>query len=108
MTQVLTDISQALQKGRTKLVCALIAQALAKGVDANDILAYGLLAGMEAMAEQFKNDEVYVPEILVSMRAMNAGAALLKPHLNKNENLSDLGINLARKMLESKGVEVRF
>ena len=73
----LSEISEALQKGRAKLVKTLVPQALEEGVPAQQILEEGLLAGMSIIGEKFKNNEVFVPEVLVAARAMNAGTELL-------------------------------
>ena len=78
---ILTDISEALQKGRAKQIKVLVPQALEEGIPAKQILEEGLLAGMNVIGEKFKNNEVFVPEVLVAARAMNVGAELLKPAL---------------------------
>ena len=117
---ILNDISENLQKGKAKIVVELVQKALDEGVAANDILNEGLLAGMSIIGEKFKNDEVYVPEVLVAARAMNKGAVLLKPHLaaagveatgkvvigTVQGDLHDIGKNLVKMMLEGKGLEV--
>ena len=117
---ILNEISENLQKGKAKIVVELVQKALDEGVSANDILNDGLLAGMGIIGEKFKNDEVYVPEVLVAARAMNKGAVLLKPHLavagveatgkvvigTVQGDLHDIGKNLVKMMLEGKGLEV--
>ena len=117
---ILNEISENLQKGKAKIVAELVQKALDEGVSANDILNEGLLAGMGIIGEKFKNDEVYVPEVLVAARAMNKGAVLLKPHLaaagveatgkvvigTVQGDLHDIGKNLVKMMLEGKGLEV--
>ena len=117
---ILNEISENLQKGKAKIVVELVQKALDEGVAANDILNEGLLAGMGIIGEKFKNDEVYVPEVLVAARAMNKGAVLLKPHLaaagveatgkvvigTVQGDLHDIGKNLVKMMLEGKGLEV--
>ena len=117
---ILNEISENLQKGKAKIVVELVQKALDEGVSANDILNEGLLAGMGIIGEKFKNDEVYVPEVLVAARAMNKGAVLLKPHLaaagveatgkvvigTVQGDLHDIGKNLVKMMLEGKGLEV--
>ena len=117
---ILNEISENLQKGKAKIVVELVQKALDEGVSANDILNDGLLAGMGIIGEKFKNDEVYVPEVLVAARAMNKGAVLLKPHLaaagveatgkvvigTVQGDLHDIGKNLVKMMLEGKGPEV--
>ena len=117
---ILNEISENLQKGKAKIVVELVQKALDDGISANDILNEGLLAGMGIIGEKFKNDEVYVPEVLVAARAMNKGAVLLKPHLaaagvqatgkvvigTVQGDLHDIGKNLVKMMLEGKGLEV--
>ena len=116
----LIEISEAMQKGRSKLVKTLVPQALEEGIPAQQILEEGLLAGMSIVGEKFKNNEVFVPEVLVAARAMNAGAELLKPYLSEagvqskgkvvlgtvKGDLHDIGKNLVRMMFEGKGLEV--
>ena len=117
---ILTDISEALQKGRAKQIKVLVPQALEEGIPAKQILEEGLLAGMSVVGEKFKNNEVFVPEVLVAARAMNVGAELLKPELAEagvsakgkvcigtvKGDLHDIGKNLVRMMFEGKGLEV--
>ena len=116
----LNEISRALQAGKAKQVKLLVQQAIDEGLDAQSILEQGLLSGMAVIGEKFKNNEVFVPEVLVAARAMNQGAALLKPILAASGtkaagracigtvrgDLHDIGKNLVRMMLESKGLEV--
>ena len=78
---ILQEISQQLQAGRARNVKALVQQALDEGIPAQQILNEGLLSGMAIIGEQFKNNEVFIPEVLVAARAMNTGVDLLKPHL---------------------------
>ncbi len=114
------DISAAIQKCKKKDVTALVQQAIDEGVDAKVILSDGLLAGMNIVGERFKKDEIFVPEVLVAARAMNAGTQLLKPLLADADakplgkavigtvkgDLHDIGKNLVRMMIEGKGIEV--
>lgn len=78
-----TEISEAMQKGRAKLIKTLVPQALEEGIPAQDILQDGLLAGMDVVGRRFKANEIFVPEVLVAARAMNVGAELLKPYLSE-------------------------
>ena len=117
---ILNDISTNLQQGKAKLVKELVQQALDEGVKPADILNEGLLAGMSIIGEKFKNNEVYVPEVLVAARAMSRGTEVLKPHLAEagvqatgkvcigtvQGDLHDIGKNLVRMMMEGKGLEV--
>ena len=120
MDQILKDISEQLQKGKMKDVKALVTQAIEQGIAADVILNDGLLHGMNIVGEKFKIGKAYVPEVMVAARAMNAGAALLKPLLGDaggacvgravigtvEGDQHDIGKNLVRMMLEAKGVEV--
>lgn len=116
---VLVEISEFVQKGRAKNVKELVAQALENGVSAKGILNNGLIAGMMAIGERFKKNEVYVPEVLIAARAMNMGVLILKPYLTKEGvepvgkavictvkgDLHDIGKNLVKMMLEGVGIE---
>ena len=117
---MLNEISLKLQAGKAKDVKVLVQQALDAGIAPQEILEKGLLAGMDIIGEKFKNNEVFVPEVLVAARAMNFGMAVLKPMLVaegvKNTgkvcigtikgDLHDIGKNLVKMMMESKGFEV--
>ncbi len=116
----LQQISLKLQAGKAKDVKALVQQAIDEGVPAHEILEKGLVDGMNVIGEKFKNNEVFVPEVLVAARAMNMGASLLKPLLaaegvkatgkvcigTVKGDLHDIGKNLVKMMLEGKGLEV--
>ena len=78
---MLSQISEQIQKGKAKVVKQLVQEAIDAGVPAQEILEGGLIAGMNVIGEKFRNNEVFVPEVLVAARAMNMGAALLKPLL---------------------------
>ena len=117
---LLEDVSLALQAGRAPKVKELVQQAVDEGIPAKDVLEQGLLSGMSVVGEKFKNNEVFVPEVLIAARAMNAGAALLKPLLAEEGaeslgvmvlgpvkgDLHDIGKNLVKMMVEGKGIEV--
>ena len=117
--QILNDISENLQNGKAKIVKELVQTALDEGVLAKDVLQ-SLLDGMSVIGEKFKNNEIYVPEVLVAARAMNMGAQILKPYLAESGvqsvgrvcigtvqgDLHDIGKNLVKMMLEGKGLEV--
>jgi methanogenic corrinoid protein MtbC1 len=117
---VLEDLSAALQKGRAQEVTDLVQQAIDLKIPVEQILNDGLMAGMNIIGGKFKRNEVFVPEVLVAARAMNAGTALLKPLFASagvtvkgraiigtvKGDLHDLGKNLVRMMIEGKGIEV--
>lgn len=117
---ILKEISQYLQQGRAKNVKELVQKALDEGIDARTILNEGLLDGMSIIGEKFKNNEVYVPEVLIAARAMYAGIDVLKPVLSSSGvesigkvvlgtvkgDLHDIGKNLVKMMMEGRGLEV--
>lgn len=117
---ILDEISLQLQEGKAKVVKQLVATAIEEGLSAQDILENGLLRGMGIIGEKFKNNEVFVPEVLVAARAMNMGVEVLKPLLQEEGvksvgkviigtvkgDLHDIGKNLVRLMMEGKGLEV--
>ena len=117
---ILQDISEKVQAGKRKDVAALVQQAIDEGIPAQQILEEGLVSAMNIIGEKFKNNEVFVPEVLVAARAMNAGTVLLKPLLTAEGvtasgrvcigtvqgDLHDIGKNLVKMMLEGKGLEV--
>lgn len=114
------EISAFVQQGRAKNVKEVVDKAINDGKPAKEILEKGLLTGMSIIGEKFKNNEVYVPEVLVAARAMNAGMEVLKPVMVGSDvvskgkailgtvkgDLHDIGKNLVKIMLEGKGIEV--
>src|SRR5690554_4211775 len=74
-------LSEFLQKGKAKEVKELVQQAVDEGMGAEEILDQGLLSGMNVIGVKFKNNEVFVPEVLIAARAMNAGMEILQPLL---------------------------
>lgn len=117
---MLSQISENLQKGKAKVVKQLVQEAIDAGISAQDILEKGLIAGMNVVGEKFRNNEIFVPEVLVAARALNMGSALLKPLLAADGvkasgrvcigtvqgDLHDIGKNLVKMMMEGKGLEV--
>ena len=117
---LIEEISEYLQKGRAKNVKALVQQALDENLDPKEILNEGLLSGMMIIGAKFKNNEVFVPEVLVAARAMNAGMTVLEPKLVEIGNepvgkavigtvqgdLHDIGKNLVVMMLKGAGFEI--
>ena len=95
-------------------------EAIDSGLLHKSILEKGLLAGMGIIGEKFKNNEVFVPEVLIAARAMNGGVEGLKPHLVEagvetkgvvvigtvKGDLHDIGKNLAKLMMKGKGLDV--
>lgn len=117
---ILNEISQNLQIGKAKIVKELVQKALDEGHKPQEILTDGLLPGMAVIGEKFKNDEIYVPDVMIAARAMNMGTELLKPLLALSGakaagkviigtvagDLHDIGKNLVKMMMEGRGLEV--
>lgn len=114
------DISNALQKGEAERVAELVRTALAEQCSPQDILEEGLIDGMNIIGLKFKNNEIYLPEVLIAARAMYAGMDVLNPKLTetgvKNKgtavigtvrgDLHDIGKNLVKMMWEGAGLKV--
>jgi 5-methyltetrahydrofolate--homocysteine methyltransferase len=113
-------MQEALIAGSKPQVEALVDKALGEGTPAARILNEGLIPGMERLGELFKNNEVFIPEVLVAARAMNAGLAKLEPMLVKDGvpprgivvigtvkgDLHDIGKNLVAMMLRGNGYRI--
>ena len=120
MSELLQEISAQLQAGKAPKVKELVQQAVEAGLSPQTILEEGLLAGMNIIGAKFKNNEVFVPEVLVAARAMNRGIEVLRPLLadagveekgtvilgTVKGDLHDIGKNLVRMMMEGKGLKV--
>ena len=115
-----SELVSAVENGKVKIVKELIAKALEEGAAPKEVLEEGLLPGMNNIGEKFKNNEVYVPEVLIAARAMTTGVNILKPLMASGEmsgagtavigtvkgDLHDIGKNLVKMMLEGKGINV--
>jgi len=120
MMQVLQAIAEALQRGDVKGVKEGVASALAEGIDPKQILEEGMMSAMDIIGTKFKNNEIFVPEVLIAARAMNAGMEALKLKLVEagvkplgkmvigtvKGDLHDIGKNMVRMMMEGAGFEV--
>jgi len=116
----LASIAEALQRGDAGKVEELVRLALQEKLTPKDILENGLIKGMNIIGVKFKNNEVYVPEVLIAARAMHAGMGVLRPKLVETGvknigkvaigtvrgDLHDIGKNLVKMMLEGAGFEV--
>jgi len=117
---IIEQIREALIKGRAPEVASLVKQALQEGLTASAILNEALCQGMSAIGEKFKNNEIFVPQVLLAARAMKQGTEILKPHLIADGvrpfatavigtikgDLHDIGKNLVGMMLEGAGFKV--
>jgi 5-methyltetrahydrofolate--homocysteine methyltransferase len=117
---VLSSIYESILEGDNKASPAHVQAALDSGLDPGRILSEGMIAAMAEVGRLFEEGEYYVPEMLIAARAMQAGLAVLKPHLvNANiqpigkvvagtvkGDLHDIGKNLVCMMLEGSGFEI--
>ncbi len=117
---VLNEISEALLVGNAAKVKELVEKALSEGSSPRDIIQQGLIPGMNVVGAKFKNNEYYVPEVLIAARAMHAGLDIVKPLLADSGmeptgrvaigtvkgDLHDIGKNLVAMMLEGAGFEI--
>lgn len=118
--ETLSEIAAALEAGDDERVPALTEAALAKTIEAPTILNEGLIAGMEVVGRRFGAHEIFLPDVLLAARAMNAGLAVLEPHLGQADvksrgkvvigtvqgDLHDIGKNLVGIMLAGAGFQV--
>lgn len=120
MPDYLGTLAKAVQTGDAKLVEQTLDEALGAGITPKDILDKGLITGLQAVGQLFKDGQAYLPEMLVSARAMKAGVNRLSPLFAAKDvpkkgtvvlgtvsgDLHDIGKNLVRMMLECNGYEV--
>ncbi|MCA2000294.1 MAG: corrinoid protein [Chloroflexi bacterium] len=116
----LKKIFNSVLEGAAPEVEAGVKEALAAGVGADVILKEALIAAMDEVGRQYEEGDMFVPEMLVAARAMQAGLTLLKPHLvgggtesagkvaigTVKGDLHDIGKNLVAMMLEGAGFEI--
>ena len=114
------ELTTALISGKAPVVRELTEEALAGGEKPQDVLNKGLVAGMGVVGEKFKNNEFYVPEVLIAARAMKFGMEILRPKLAETGvepvakvaigtvrgDLHDIGKNLVAMMMEGAGFEI--
>jgi 5-methyltetrahydrofolate--homocysteine methyltransferase len=113
-------LSDAVQSGDDQIAVQMVKDALAQGVPALEILNGALVPGIQRLGELFKDGEVFLPEVLISCRAMDRGVDELKPYLSADQvhnkgkvllgtvegDLHDIGKNIVRLMLQCGGFEV--
>jgi 5-methyltetrahydrofolate--homocysteine methyltransferase len=78
------DIGEALMRGDRETVAKLVKALLDEGVEIRDIMDNGLIAAMDVIGKRFKANEIFIPEVLISAKAMHAGIAVLEPHFAKS------------------------
>ncbi len=115
----LSLIKNALKNGEIKKVADLTKTAIDEKMPIRDILNI-LIDGMDDIGKKFKNNEIFIPEVLISAKAMHAGLNILEPHLSKGGikpvakigigtvkgDLHDIGKNLVAMMFRGAGFEV--
>jgi len=120
MEPILVAAAESVIAGRKAEAERHVAQALTAGLSPQSILTEGLIAPMAEVGARFERGEFYVPEMLIAARAMQAGLAVLKPHLAQagvvmggtvvigtvQGDLHDIGKNLVAMMLEGAGFEI--
>lgn len=116
----LKALADAVIKGDQNAAVEITKQALDEGTAAKSVLDEGLIAGMDIIGARFKKNEVYIPEVLISARAMKMAMEVLEPELVKagveplgkfligtvQGDLHDIGKNLVAMMLKGAGFEV--
>jgi len=116
---IFEEIAEKVRTGKAKAMPELVTKALEEGATPDQVLNEGLVVGMNIVGERFSRNEVYVPEVLVAARAMNAGLKVLRPALaaagvqaigkavicTVKGDMHDIGKNLVKMMLEGKGIE---
>jgi 5-methyltetrahydrofolate--homocysteine methyltransferase len=116
----LKEIYQAVVEGKVEGASGRVEQALNSGITVDDILNRGLIAAMDLVGEKFGEGDIFIPQVLWSAKAMQAGMDLLKPHLAETNrsgtgkvvigtakgDIHDIGKNLVAIMLEGAGFQI--
>lgn len=114
------ELADNVYGGKREKVAEIVEQAIKEGHTAKEILEQGLIRGMNRVGEDFKNNRIYVPEVLIAARAMKSGMTILKPKITEEKleprgcvaigtvkgDLHDIGKNLVGMMLEGAGYQV--
>ena len=119
MAVEMKEISNGVIEGKIDEVRSLAEQALSEGINAEEIMNHGLVVGMDAVGERWKNDEMFMPEVLRSAKAMSGAMDLIRDQLAKTDSqvgtmvigtvegdLHDIGKDLAGMMFEGAGYKV--
>ncbi len=120
MSDIIKEIYQNVLEGQSKQTAENVTTALEQGMNAETILKEGMVSAMSEVGRLFEEGEYFVPEMLISARAMQEGLAVLKPALSKADvqpsgkivigtvagDLHDIGKNLVGMMLEGAAFEV--
>ena len=118
--EILESVYNAIVAGQVEDAASAVEQGLDAGIDVDEILKKGLMAGMELVGERFGEGEMFIPQVVWSAKAMQAGMALLKPHFTESQqkastrviigtakgDIHDIGKQLVAMMMEGAGFEV--
>lgn len=118
--KIFEEIADEVVKGNSASVTDLTNRALSQDISSGEVLNKGLVAGMSVVSERFKNNEIFIPEVLISARAMNSGLEILKPLLAESKfeskgkvvigtvkgDLHDIGKNIVAMLLQGAGFDV--
>ncbi len=122
MSTLLEQMQKDLYDGKADEVAQAVKQALAEGMPPQEIVAKGLIGGMDVVGRDFKAGDLFIPEVLMCARAMHAGMDVVKPLLadahesstlgkivigTVHGDMHDIGKNLVSMMLEGAGFEVK-
>ena len=117
---ILEDVYKAIIEGKVDDAAAGVEQGLNEGIAVDDLLKKGLLAAMDLVGERFGEGDIFIPQVIWSAKAMQAGMDLLRPHFTEDQkgksariiigtaegDIHDIGKNLVGMMLEGAGFEV--
>jgi len=117
---ILEDVYNAVIEGKVEDAAAGVEQGLNEGIPVDDLLKKGLLSAMDLVGERFGEGEIFIPQVIWSAKAMQAGMDLLRPHFTEGQqqksariiigtaqgDIHDIGKNLVGMMLEGAGFEV--
>ncbi len=118
--KIFEEIADEVQKGNSESVEVLTKKALSEDISAEDILNNGLVAGMNIVSKKFKNNEIFIPEVLISAKSMHSGLGIIKPLLAESNvqskgkvvigtvkgDLHDIGKNIVAMLLQGAGFDV--
>jgi len=118
--KIFEEIADEVQKGNSESVEELTKKALSEDISAEDILNNGLVAGMNIVSKKFKNNEIFIPEVLISAKSMYSGLGIIKPLLAEANvqskgkvvigtvkgDLHDIGKNIVAMLLQGAGFDV--
>lgn len=113
------EMSLLLQQGRAPALKEKVKEALDTGISPQEVLEKALLPGMDVIGGKFKENKVFIPEVMLAARAMNGAMDVLKPLMASSEDgkgtvvigtvkgdMHDVGKNLCKMMMEGKGLKV--